>query len=360
MTSGYRVYAAGLGEEDIAVRCGSARVVKLDSNENPLGCSPAAREAMAAALGRAHRYPPALAGELHAALARRMGVDEARVVTAAGSVRLLEALLRLSCRPGRDTALAFAPCFPGFAHRASACGVVLRQAPLEPGFDQDLEALAAAADRDTALVYVANPDNPTGRAVDAEALAGLARALPERALLVVDEAYADFADDPEGLSLLPLLDELPRVAVVRTFSKAYGLAGARVGYGVLPAPLAEALRAMEAPFAVGLAALAGALAALEDEAFRVRSVEAVREGRAWLEAELARLGCAPVPSQGNFVTFRPRLDAGRVFAGLLERGVAVRPLDFAGLPRRLRVSVGTMDENRIFVRALEEVLSRSS
>lgn len=353
-------YAAGLDEAQIASRSGGARVVKLDSNENPLGCSPRAAEAMARAARRAHRYPPAQAGGLHAALARRLGVGEERVVSAAGSVRLLEALLRLTCRPGRDSALAFAPCFPGFAHRARQCGVALRQAPLEPHYAQDLAALADAAGADTRLVYVANPDNPTGRAVAGADIAALARRLPEHSLLVVDEAYIDYADAPRTASVTPLLAGLPRVAVVGTFSKAWGLAGARVGFGVLPEALAEEFKAGEAPFAVGGMALAGALAALEDEDFRLRAVAAVREGRRLLEAELGRLGCRPVPSQGSHVLFRPPMEAGRVFEGLLERGVAVRPMDFAGLPGWLRVSVGAADENRLFVEALERVLDRGA
>ena len=353
-------YAAGLDEAQIASFSGGARVVKLDSNENPLGCSPRAVEAMARAAGHAHRYPPALACGLHAALARRLGAGEERVVSTAGSVRLLEALLRRVCRPGRDSALAFAPCFPGFVHRARQCGVALRQVPLEPDYAQDLAALADAAGTDTRLVYVANPDNPTGRAVTGAEIAALARRLPGRALLVVDEAYIDYADDPSSASVMPLMAGLPRVAVVGTFSKAWGLAGARVGFGVLPEALAEELKAGEAPFAVGGMALAGALAALEDEEFRLRAVAAVREGRRLLEAELDRMGCRPVPSQGSHVLFRPPMEAGRVFTRLLERGVAVRPMDFAGLPGRLRVSVGTSDENRLFIEALEHILGRGA
>lgn len=352
-------YAAGMDEAEIAARSVAGRAVKLNSNENPLGCSPKARKAMAAAAADAHRYPPSQAGELHAAIARRFDVAEERIVTAAGSVRLLEAILRRGCRPGRDTALAFAPCFPGFAHRARQCGVALRQVPLVPDYAQNLRALADAAGTDTRLAYIANPDNPTGCAVRAEDVAALAGRLPGRTLLVVDEAYVDFADDSETATVMPYLDELANVAVVRTFSKAYGLAGARVGFGILPEKLAEELRVGEAPFAVGGMALAGAVAALDDEEFRLRAVEAVRKGRVYLTEELGRLGCSPVPSQGAHVLFRPPMDARRVFDLLLDQGIALRPMDAAGLPGMLRVSVGTAEENRLFAEALGEILDQS-
>lgn len=353
--AGGGAYAAGLTEERIRA-AGGGRAVKLDSNENPLGPSPLAVEAARRVLERAHRYPPAQDEALCAAIAGRAGVAAERVVVSAGSVDLLDLLLRVLCPGPADAALAFAPCFPAFAFRARRCGVRLVHVPLEDDLRMRPERLGAAADDDTRLVYLANPDNPSGHAVTADALEALAAALPVGALLVVDEAYADFADDPDGLALLPRLERLPRTAVVRTFSKAYGLAGLRVGYGVLPPEVAARVRALQLSFAVSAPAAEAARAALEDEAHRERSVALARLGREFLQAELARLGCAPVPGQGPFVAFRPPVDAAGLCAGLLARGVAVRPLDYAGLPHMLRVSCGTMDENRAFAEALAATL----
>lgn len=286
------------------------------------------------------------------ALAQRLGVAEECVVTTAGSVQLIELLLGLTCAGGRGEALSFAPCFPAFAHRAKIMGVEHRQVPLGSDFGMDLGALGQAVDERTRLVYVANPDNPTGRIVSRAELLDFARSLPKDTLLLVDEAYLDFADDPQAVSVLGVLDQVPHLGIIRTFSKAYGLAGARVGYGVLPVAIARELRTMQLPFAVSGPSIAGALAALTDEDFRRQSAELAREGRKYLQQELTRLGCEIVEGQGPFVMFRPQREAGKVFESLLKQGVAVRPLDYAGLPEWLRVSTGTQEDNEEFVKAL--------
>lgn len=350
-----KTYAAGLTEESIRARSGGA-VVKLNSNENPLGPSPLAVRAVAEAAARVHLYPPSAAVALHRALAGRLGVNEGRVVTTAGSVQLLELMLAATCGCGRGHALSFAPCFPAFAHGTRMLGIEHRQVPLGDDFSMNVGALARAMDAETRLVYVANPDNPTGRTVAREALAALARSLPEGAVLVVDEAYLDFADEPEVLDALPMLRELDNVALVRTFSKAWGLAGLRVGYGILPPALADAVRELALPFSVGAPALAGALAALDDEAHWRASVDLGREGRVMLLAALTDAGCEVVRGQGPFVMFRPPKPAAVVFEDLLDHGVAVRPLAYAGLPGWLRVSAGTAEENEAFVEALRDAL----
>jgi len=350
-------YKAGLTEAQVLERTGAGVVVKLNSNENPLGAPPAARIAMAQALAQAHRYPPAVPDELHRTLARKLGVDEGCVVSAPGSVALLERVLALTCGEGRGETLSFAPCFPAFAHRAGLLGVAHRQVPLAPDFRPDLAALARAVGPETRLVYLANPDNPSGHAVPAEALADLARALPSGALLLLDEAYVDFVDDPLAVSALPLTRDLPNIAVVRTLSKAWGLAGMRVGYGVFPPALARELRRFSLPFGVGGVALAGALTALRDEDFHRQSVDTVRRGRRQLLAGLPGLGCEVAGTQGAFVMFRPPRPAGEVFEKLLASGVVIRPLDYAGLPDWLRVSVGTQEENTVFLEALGEMLA---
>ena len=241
-------------------------------------------------------------------------------------------------------------------------GIGLRRLPLREDFSQDLDGLAALADDSTRLVFVTAPDNPSGYCPPRREVARLAARLAEtapQALLVVDEAYMDFAED-EGASSLLSAGPLPdNVAVLRTFSKSWGLAGLRLGYGILPAAIADGFWRARLPFSVSVLAEEAALAALGDQAFRTATLETVRKGRRTLAEGLRRLGCRVWPSEANFLMFRlpEGQDARACFEGLLRRGIIIRPLTGYGLPDHLRVSVGTDEENAAFLRALEEELA---
>lgn len=268
-----------------------------------LGVPPSAREALLAALSRAHRYPQAGNPRLVSALAERYRVGPERIFVGNGSDELIDLLFRIRAVPGTHNAVAFSPCFGLYVTQAKMAGVELRRAPLGSDFDFDFEAMLKLTDENTTLAFVTSPDNPSGRLAAPERLEDLARALPPACLLVVDEAYMEFAD--EGQSLLPALDRLPNVAILRTFSKIYGLAGLRIGYGILPERLADYLWRVRLPFSLNILAEEAALAALSDDAFRRESLRFTREGRKLISRELQGMGCSVIPSQSNFIMFSP-------------------------------------------------------
>lgn len=212
-------------------------------------------------------------------------------------------------------------------------------------------------DENTAVVFVTNPDNPSGFACPASAIAELAGRLPRRTLLVVDEAYIDFAEPIEEYTVLPLFGKIENLVILRTFSKMYGLAGLRLGYGVLPEQLADLLLRVKLPFSVNILAEQAGLAALDDEIFLAETLRVVREGRVLLTRELTALGCTVYPSQTNFIMFTPPQDAKTIFEAMLARGIIIRPLSSYGMPEKLRVSIGNEEENREFLKVFAEVLA---
>jgi histidinol-phosphate aminotransferase len=356
---GFTPYAPGLSIDEIREKYGLARVIKLASNENPLGVSPLVVRALERTAPLAFRYPRGGNPALTAGIADHFGLDPAGVAAGNGSDEIIDLLIRITARPGRDNVVAFNPCFSIYVHQSRLCGVAMRQVPLAGDFSFDFEALLSVVDDNTALVFVTNPDNPSGRAVPADELAALAGRLPARTILVVDEAYADFAEPAEDYTLLPRLKAFPNVAVLRTFSKMYGLAGLRLGFGAMSPALADYLRRVRLPFSVNLMAEAAGLAAMQDGHFIAATRETVLRGRASVAAALAGMGCQVCPSMANFLMFTPPLAAARVFEELLVRGVIVRPLASYGLPDRLRASLGSDEENAVFVAAMREILGHA-
>jgi histidinol-phosphate aminotransferase len=354
-------YSPGLSIDEIRQRHGLNRIIKLASNENPLGASPLVLAAVARHAGKVFRYPQGPTPRLAAAIAARHELDPSCVVTGNGSDELIDLLIRVRAVPGRHNIVASRPCFSLYVLQSELCGVELRRVPLREDFGFDFEALLRRCDAETAIVFVTSPDNPSGFCPPASALRDFAAALPPGCLLVVDEAYMDFADDESGHSLLPRLAELPNLAVLRTFSKSFGMAGLRLGYGLMPRRLAEYLRRARLPFSVSVLAEEAGLAALEDEVFRERSLELVRRGREELGERLRELGCRVWPSQANFLMFKPPAGAPPAvdcFESLLCRGIIIRPLASYGLPELLRVSVGSEAENSCFLKACAELFAR--
>ncbi len=352
----FKPYVPGLSIEEIKERFHLERVVKLASNENPLGASPLVVKAIEQAAPDAFRYPQNHTPRLANAIARAMGVPAGQIVAGNGSDEIIDLLFRVIARPGVDNVLCYEHSFSMYGLTAKLCGVEYREVPRGEDHRLPLESLAEAADHNTAMVFVTTPDNPTGLAARAEELMVLAGVLPKGCLLVVDEAYMDFTWPPEEYTVLPALNELDNVVVLRTFSKAYGLAGLRLGYGVMPQWLADHVRRARLPFTVNLLAEAAGIAALEDENFYSETLSLVFRGRELFEKALPELGCRVWPSQANFVMFRPPRPAGEVCEELLKRGVIVRHLKSFGLPDNIRVNMGTMEENAIFLDALKEIL----
>ena len=353
----FESYAPGLSIAEIAERYGLSRVVKMASNENPLGVSPRVRKVIADCAGEAFRYPQSGNPRLVKALASFYGVDPKRIFVGNGSDEVIDLLFRVRAVPGVHNAVAFRPCFGLYPTQAKMAGVELRQAPLNPDFTFNFDGLLKLVDENTTLVIITSPDNPSGRVASPDDLEALARALPPACLLVVDEAYMEFAG-PEHF-ILSRLDRLPNVAVMRTFSKVYGLAGLRIGYAILPPAIADYMWRVRLPFSLNILAEEAALAALADESFRERTEELVKRGRARLTRELRAMGCDVTPSLSNFIMFRlpeGSMDARALHGELLKRGVIIRALGSYHLPDRLRVRVGTDEENELFLSLMHDIL----
>ncbi len=353
----FESYEPGLSIAEIAGRYGLEKVVKLASNENPFGVSPKVQKVIREKAAEAFRYPQACNPRLVKALAAFYGVDVSAIFLGNGSDEVIDLLFRVRAVPGVHNAVAFKPCFGLYPTQAKMAGVEFRQVPLNHDFTFDFDRLLGVVDENTTLAFVTTPDNPSGRAADPEEIAGFADALPPSCLLVVDEAYTEFAG--AGWSMLPLLEKHPNTAVMRTFSKVYGLAGMRIGYAVLPPAIADYLWRVRLPFSLNILAEEAALAALDDADFREKTVLHVQKERKRITESLAAMGCEVVPSMSNFMMFRPPSggpDAREMHSRLLLRGVIIRALRSYGLPQWLRVNVGREDEDDLFLACVREIL----
>lgn len=362
---GLRAYDPGHDLVALRRRFGEADLVELGSNENPYGPSPAARAAILDQLHALHRYPDPLGADLKRALAARHGVDPGQLLLGNGSHELLMQLAQAFAGPGEEVVFSRYG-FAVFALAAQAAGAAARVAEALPRehaampLGHDLDAIAAAIGPRTKLVYLANPNNPTGTWFGRAAFAAFMARVPAETLVVMDEAYAELADPAADVaSALPLLPRYPNLALTRTFSKAYGLAGLRVGYLVGAPGLVAVMERLRESFNVNAPALAACEAALGDAGhLRWVSGRNAEQRRALAEALAAR-GLRVYPSQTNFVLaeFGPR--TARIEAALVARGVVLRPMGGYGLPECLRITVGSADENRRLLAALDEVLAET-
>jgi len=329
-------------------------IIKLASNENPLGVSPLARRAIEAALGDLARYPDGNGFELKRALSRRLGVAPVCIVLGNGSNDVLEMAARAFLAPGLEAIYsqhAFA-VYPLAVQSAGAFGV---EVPAKD-YGHDLAAMRRAVTPETRLAFIANPNNPTGTMAGARELEDFIAALPREVLVVLDEAYNEYLPDDLRPDSIGWLKRYPNLVVTRTFSKVYGLAGLRVGYAVAAGRVADLMNRVRQPFNVNSVALAAATAALGDTDFVRRSHELNLKGMRQLTDGFKRLGLEFIPSYGNFVSFSVR-DAAGVFLKLLEAGVIVRPIASYGMPRHLRVTIGLESENARFLAALAQALT---
>lgn len=360
---GLTPYEPGKPIEELAREHGldPAGIVKLASNENPLGASPQAVAAARAALDGSHRYPDGSGTALRRRLAARHGIDPAAITLGAGSNDVLDMVARVFLGPGRNAVFS-RHAFAVYPIATRAAGAESRVAAPHPPehpdapYGHDLEAMAVQVDADTRVVFIANPNNPTGTRVARGELQAFLEALPEHVVAVVDEAYSEYVDDPEFPDATGWLDARPNLVVTRTFSKIFGLAGLRCGYGLSSPAIAELLNRVRHPFNVNSVALAAAAAALDDEAFVAESAAMNRRGLVQLADGLRALGLVPIPSAANFVAVDVGGEAAAVYAALLARGVIVRPIAGYELPNHLRITVGSGPENRRLLQALGEVL----
>lgn len=336
-------------------------IVKLASNENPLGPSAKAVAAVKEGLAEIARYPDGNGFRLKQKLASKLGVEMEQITLGNGSNDVLDLIARVFLGPGRSAVFS-QHAFAVYSIATQAVGATARIAPAHDGrcgprFGHDLGAMLEQVTDDTAVVFIANPNNPTGTWVGRKELWDFLEALPRRVIAVVDEAYCEYIELEDYPNAIQWLGTFPNLIVTRTFSKAYGLAGLRVGYAVSSFKIAELLNRVRQPFNVNGLALLAAAAALDDEAHLAASLEVNRAGISQLTEAFKARGLDYIPGVGNFVTVDVGREAAPVFAALLKEGVIVRPVANYGLPNHLRVSVGTREENASFLAALDRVLA---
>lgn len=344
-------YRPGTPIEEVQRTRGLRSVIKLASNENALGPSPKAVAALRKATHSLHRYPDATCSDLRARLAKKFRVDPSWLIVGNGSDELIVLALRAFVDPG-DAVVVAEPTFLIYELQARACGAEVTVVPLQH-YRYDLKAMRAAVTPYTKLVFIANPDNPTGTYVTKQELEAFLRDLPSQVIVFMDEAYYEFVEAKDYPQTLRYLEESSLI-VTRSFSKAYGLAGLRVGYGLATPSLIRAMDAVREPFNVNRLAQVAALAALDDTTFLKRTRQMVREGRRYLSQELARLGLRAIPSVTNFVLVDVGPQAAQLAERLLDHGVIVREMSAWKLHGCLRVTIGTMAENRRLIRALTQ------
>jgi histidinol-phosphate aminotransferase len=347
-------YIPGKPIDEVRREFGLEKVVKLASNENPFGPSPMAVAALAPLFGGLHLYPNG-GFDLRVRLAELYRLSPENVIAGSGSEAIMAVIIRTFLNDD-DEVLTTEGAFIGFQVLAKSRGVPYRTVPYRR-WHYDLDAIAGAINGKTKIVYLANPNNPTGTVFTRKEFDAFYGRVPKRVLIIMDEAYQEYARDD---------DEFPdsmgyrydNVITLRTFSKVYGLAGLRIGYGFAHADLIRNLLKVKLPFEPGTLSQAAGIAALEDREFLRKTVENNKEGRAFLTGAIRDLGLDPAPSKANFVMFplEDETAVNAVFAGMLRRGVIVRPLRGFGLPRCIRITVGTSDENREAVAALGAAL----
>lgn len=334
----------------------AARIIKLASNENPLGMPASARAAIETTLGELGRYPDANGFDLKAAIAERYQVPADWITLCNGSNDGLELAARAFCKAGESIVYS-QYAFIVYALSTQAIGARAIEVPAVR-LGHDLEAMAAAVTDDTRVVFVANPNNPTGTFVDAQRLEAFLGRVPPRVAVVLDEAYTEYLGPDERYDSIAWVRRHPNLIVSRTLSKAYGLAGLRVGFLVAQSPLTDLVNRVRQPFNVNALAQAAAIAALADSAFLARSYQLNRDGIRQLESGFEGLGLEFVPSSGNFVLVRVGR-ADLVNERLLQKGIIVRPVGNYGLPEWLRVTVGLPEENGALLAALADILHES-
>ncbi len=345
-------YQPGKPIEELERELGVTGAVKLASNENPYGPGPKARAAAAAALTQMERYPDGGGFALKRALAQRLGVSERQITLGNGSNDVLELVARTFLSPG-ETALCDQYAFAAYPISVRGLGAYMVQVPSR-SYAHDLDAMAHALSPSVRMVFLANPNNPTGTWFGKDELAGFLAAVPTSTIVVLDEAYLEYVTEPDYPDGCAFLARHPNLVVVRTFSKIHGLAGLRVGYAVSDPALADLMNRLRQPFNVNIVAQAAAAAALTDEAYmeRMRAVNAA--DRAALADALGDRGLGVLPSVGNFLCVEVG-EAARLYEALLRQGVIVRPLKPYGMTAHLRITVGRPEENARLMRALTDI-----
>jgi len=355
---GLHPYQPGKPVEELERELGISNSIKLASNENPQGPSQVAMAAVQAALGESCRYPDASGFKLKQALSAHYNIAADTITLGNGSNDVLELIGRAFVVPG-DEVIYAQHAFVVYMLVAQSTGATAVVVPARE-WGHDLDAMAAAVTDKTRLIFLANPNNPTGTWFTGQALREFMAKVPENVVVVLDEAYLEYVAEPEYLSGLQLQADFPNLVVTRTFSKAFGLAALRIGYAVANPTITDLLNRVRQPFNVNIPALEAATAVLGDTDYLTRSVALNHSGMAQLEQGFTQLGINWIPSVGNFISVDCGRDAAPVYAELLQKGVIVRPVANYLMPNHLRVTIGLPEENSRFLTAFTEVMKQQS
>ncbi len=351
---GLHPYQPGKPIEELQRELGLTDIVKLASNENPLGLSPRVKKLLSGNLDELTRYPDGAGYDLKNALSIHLGVQSDQITLGNGSNDVLDLIGQ--CFLDETTSAVYSEhAFIVYPIMIQLNGARALKVPAVR-YGHDLEAMLEAIEDDTRVVFIANPNNPTGTWLEHEEVHAFMKRVPKNVVVVLDEAYAEYIHDNDYADGIVLQKEFPNLIVTRTFSKAYGLAGLRIGYSVSTSEMAGILNRVREPFNVNTLAQLAAIEVLKDEEYLQQGIDVNDAGRKQIESGLEALGISFIPSQGNFITFDTKTDAVAVYEKLLEKGVIVRPIVPYGLPQHLRVSIGLEDENEAFLTALEQVL----
>lgn len=346
-------YVAGKPIAEVQAQYGISSPIKLASNENPLGPSPKAIEAIRRALKDIHRYPDSHCLSLRHKLATCLQIKEQQIVLGNGSDEIM-ALIGQALLLPKEEVITPHPAFSIYEKVAVMAQAHLLKVPLK-ALSIDLEGIRKKVSSRTKLIFLTNPHNPTGSFLEKKELEDFLKTLPVSVLVVLDEAYIDFVQPQRRFSSIALLESFPNLIILRTFSKAYGLAGLRIGYGILTPKLASLLETVRDPFNVNILAQIGATAALDDKDFLENTRRTIWEGRRFLTKALTSLGVKVYPSEANFLLIYLGKDAKKIYEGLLKKGIIVRPMVNYDLADYLRISIGKPEENQAFVEAFKEI-----
>lgn len=351
-------YPPGKPIEELEREYGISGSIKLASNESPFGPSPTAVKAMHTALENLHRYPDGSCYYLIRALAAHLGVAAEHIVVGNGSNEIIEFLVKGFVKEN-DEVITSHPSFLMYQKFVQIRGGINHVVELKD-MSHDLDAVAGLISADTRLIFLDNPNNPTGTLIPQNRLKSFLSQLPDHVVVVLDEAYIDFVDDDNSYDTLSLIDDVENrcpVVLLRTFSKAYGLAGLRIGFGLMCEPIAACLHKVRQPFNVNLVAQHGALAALGDKVFYQNTLSKTASGKRYLMQEVEKRGCKAYPSETNFFLIDVKGDATTLYETMLKRGVIVRSMKAYGFANFIRINVGTDQENNRFLQALEQALA---
>lgn len=329
-------------------------IIKLASNENPLGPSPKAIKAIKEKLTELHRYPDGSGFYLKEKLSKRLGISQDQIIVGNGSNELIELAVRTFLLPQEKTIQPF-PTFLMYEKIVKGAGGKMISVPLK-GFDIDLEGIYKSITSDTKIIFINNPNNPTGQAIKKNEMKDFLSSIPKEIIVVLDEAYIEFVQEDNVASGLEMMDVHPLVLVMRTFSKVYGLAGLRIGYGFGSKFLIDYMEKIRQPFNVNILAQAGALAALDDEIFFSKTLNTIHKGKRYLYQQLDEMHLEYVPSVTNFFLIRFPEGGRKIYERLLKKGIIVRSMESYGLPEYIRITVGLKEENERFISALREAI----